>query len=128
MFDYLSLEVSKMVGDTINLDFNVSGEFKQDESKYNLVFVLQAASKTSEELDVFLKLKCNALFAFKDVDGIDSIPDYFYRNSIAIVFPYVRAYVSMITQQTNSNKRVILPTMNLSSLGNVLKDETTVVK
>ena len=43
MFDYLSLEVSKMVGDTINLDFNVSGEFKQDESKYNLVFVLQAA-------------------------------------------------------------------------------------
>lgn len=52
------------------------------------------------------------------------MPSYFYRNSIAIVFPYIRAFISTVTLQANIPP-IILPTMNLTSLEIPLKQNTT---
>ncbi|EXZ22215.1 pretranslocase subunit SecB family protein, partial [Bacteroides fragilis str. S13 L11] len=52
------------------------------------------------------------------------IPNFFYPNSIAILFPYVRAFVSTLTLQANI-KPILLPTLNLSSLQDTLRENTT---
>ena len=63
-------------------------------------------------------------FDFENVNKIEDIPSFFYRNSIAILFPYVRAYISLVTNQANI-PALVLPTMNLVSLEKPLKENTT---
>lgn len=38
---------------------------------------------------------------FESARTLEDIPDYFYANSIAILFPYVRAFVSTVSLQAN---------------------------
>lgn len=75
--------------------------------------------------EVVVQLESIALFQMEDnVKTIDEIPDYFYANSIAIVYPYLRAFVSTLTLQSNA-KPMVLPTMNLSSLEGDLRKNTS---
>ena len=53
------------------------------------------------------------------------IPDFFYPNSLAIIFPYIRAFVSTLTLQANV-RPIVLPTVNLMGLTDMLRKETTV--
>ncbi len=69
------------------------------------------------------QIKCIAIFEFEDKINFEDIPSYFYINSIAILFPYVRAFVSTVTLQANIPP-IVLPTMNISSLGKPLKEST----
>jgi preprotein translocase subunit SecB len=46
--------------------------------------------------------------------------DYFVRNAPAIVFPYIRAYISNLTTQSGLFT-VQLPTLNLNNLADALK-------
>ena len=71
----------------------------------------------------FVEVSCKGVFKFEEVNNFDEIPDFFYRNSIAILFPYLRAYVSMVTTQANV-PGIILPTLNLSHLEHDLKSNT----
>lgn len=70
-----------------------------------------------------INVRCDAVFKFNNALSRYEIPDYFYRNCIAILFPYVRAFVSTLTLQANIPP-VILPTYNLSSLGDSLLNNT----
>ncbi len=83
-------------------------------------------------LDVFVKdsnesfdIKIVALgfFEFKLVRSIDSLSNYFYTNAPAIIFPYIRSYISSITALSGL-KAINLPVMNLSSLKDELKANT----
>lgn len=71
-----------------------------------------------------MRINCKGLFEFKNVETIEDIPDFFYKNSIAILFPYVRAYISLVTTQANV-PGIILPTYNLSNLEEKLRNNTT---
>ncbi|MBQ2321387.1 MAG: protein-export chaperone SecB, partial [Bacteroidales bacterium] len=44
-------------------------------------------------------------------------------NSVAIIFPYIRAFVSTISLQANVNP-IVLPTINLTGLTGELKRQT----
>ena len=70
-----------------------------------------------------VNVRCVARYSFHDIHSLDEVPDYFYSNSIAILFPYVRAFVSTLTLQANVAP-ILLPTLNLSELQNVLKENT----
>jgi preprotein translocase subunit SecB len=67
-----------------------------------------------------------AIFSFTGVEKLEDIPDFFYRNALAIVFPYIRSFVSTLTLQSNS-KLIILPTMNLSKLEKPLREKTSTI-
>ena len=54
---------------------------------------------------------------------LEEIPGFFYPNSLAIIFPYVRAFVSTITLQANVHP-VMLPTLNLIGLTEELRSNT----
>lgn len=59
----------------------------------------------------------------KEVD-IALLESYFYINAPALLFPYIRAYISTLTN-LSGYKPVNLPTLNLQRLGKELKERTT---
>lgn len=74
-------------------------------------------------------IKCKLIGFFKFVESIEleSVPDYFYNNSLAILFPYLRSFISSLTLQANT-KILVLPTMNLSKVGKEFKQNIIVVE
>ena len=86
-------------------------------------FVINVSNKESE--NPFVEISCKGIFKFENVSTFEEIPEFFYRNSIAILFPYVRAYLSLVTTQANV-PGIILPTLNLSNLETELKSNTVI--
>jgi preprotein translocase subunit SecB len=108
----------------LNITINPKGSFYSKEYRYILDFEVVVKCKETET-DI-VTVTCSASFTFNDINSIDDIPNYFYPNSIAIIFPYIRAFVSTISLQANVQP-VILPTINLMGLTEVLKNKTQVI-
>lgn len=111
-----------------NLDLNVKfipkGEFIKNDSIFNLyLMVIISSSKDGVETN-FVEVNCFSEFIFSEQINLCDIPGFFYPNSIAIIFPYIRAFISTLSLQANMNP-IILPTMNLTSLQEELKNNTT---
>lgn len=106
---------------TLNIEIIPSGIYEQSKGIYFLNFEIKVICKetNSEVVDV----TCRAQFSFNEPVQIEEIPDYFYPNSLAIMFPYVRAFVSTITLQANVHP-VVLPTVNLMGLTEELRNNT----
>lgn len=116
------LHLAKVTGN-LNLQFFPEGLFDADTHQYHLYLSFRAINDNSED-EVIVQLESISLFQMEDiVTKVEDIPSYFYANSIAIVFPYLRAFVSTLTLQSNS-KPMVLPTMNLSSLEEELRRNT----
>lgn len=123
-FEQVHINMDRHEGDKLLVDFQPSGIFDKEEKKYSLSFVFSAFSSDEEGVKPFVRVKCVGVFNFVDIDSLQDIPEFFYRNSIAILFPYMRAYVSMVTNQANIVP-IMLPTLNLTSLEKPLKENTT---
>ncbi|MGX9986849.1 hypothetical protein [Soonwooa purpurea] len=121
-FSKVSISLENKTSNDIQISFNPSGRFISESSSYELKFIFNALTNDSP----FVEIECVANFKFENVSGFDEIPTYFYRNSIAIIFPYVRAFISTVTLQANIPP-VVLPTMNLSSLEKPLRDHTVLI-
>jgi preprotein translocase subunit SecB len=111
----------------IKLDFHPSGEFYSSGNNslfdLKLRFRAYSISRDKDNPDVDITLK--ATFKFDGLLELDEVPSYFYGNSIAIVFPYIRAFVSTLSLQSNhSSKLIVLPTLNLSQLSVPLRENT----
>lgn len=121
-FEKIDMDLSANPGH-IGINIDPSGIYYPANGQYDLSFVFQALRQTDNQS--FITILCKARFVFSNPVLFEEIPDYFYLNSIAILFPYVRAFVSIITLQANINP-LILPTMNLASLQETLKKNTEV--
>ena len=125
LFSKVGIDYSKKQNDEdkkIDIDLDPSGILHEDDSIYVLTFLFKASTSGNEP---FVEIKCEANFSFNMKVNKNTIPDFFYKNSIAILFPYIRAFVSTVTLQTNAEP-IVLPTMNLSSLEHPLKENTKV--
>lgn len=105
----------------MRLDFAPSCKFDKAAKIAHLRFGVKVSS--GDIVEPFCFVEC--VGAFK-IDG-DAIPEFFYTNSIAILYPYVRAMVGLVCLQANFGSAVVLPTLNLSGLAGFLKDNTTEV-
>ncbi len=121
-FDNVSICLSNHQSNEISLAFETKGIYDEKESIYELIFSVKAFNEGNIEKP-FVNVECVGLFKFENVTTIDEVPDFFYRNSIAILFPFVRAYVNMITVQANV-PGIMLPTLNLTSLESELRQNT----
>ena len=109
----------------LGISFSPKGVFYAKDVRYDLVFdVTVECGETGTEV---IKVSCEASFSFCNKVSIKDIPDYFYQNSLAIVFPYVRAFVSTISLQANVQP-VVLPTVNLMGLTEELKEQTKIIE
>jgi preprotein translocase subunit SecB len=122
-FNKVNIDLSNHKSNDLSLSFETKGLYLEKQSKFELTFVVKVFNKELEETP-FVTVQCVGLFDFENVTNFNEIPNFFYRNSIAILFPYVRAYVSLVTNQANI-PAVILPTLNLSHLESDLKSNTS---
>lgn len=121
-FKKVNIDTANFISkDDIEIGFDPSGIFNSSNQTYELTFSFTASNSNTQP---FVYIQCVGLFKFENVSTIDDIPVYFYKNSIAILFPFLRAFVSMVTIQANVHP-IMLPTMNLSALEEPLKLNTT---
>ncbi len=126
-FDKVDMDFTNFTNGNLKLAIEPSGVFVETNKSFILTFVFSAFVDEENVIieKPIVKIKCVAVFDFKNVNNLKDIPEYFYSNSIAILFPYIRAFVSTITLQANIPP-MIIPTMNLSSLKEDLENNTTV--
>lgn len=121
-FDKVEIDLSNHKSKELSVSFDTQGVYLKEMAQYELIFSVKVGH--NDEDTSFAKVQCRGKFAFENVSKLEDIPDFFYRNSIAILFPYVRAYISLVTTQANV-PGIILPTYNLSNLGEELIKNTT---
>ena len=98
----------------IKLEFRPSGRYLQKEGTFELKLELLGWDDDDKKKKI-IYVQCIAYFEFEKDLPFTDIPSYFYKNAIAIVFPYIRSFTSTLTLQANSGL-VILGLMNLSNL------------
>jgi len=69
-------------------------------------------SDSSEGFKV--EIESVGFFKFENIEK-DNLSSFLYHNAPAILFPYIRAYISSLTTLSGI-KPVVLPTLNLSNL------------
>ncbi|KAA5549204.1 protein-export chaperone SecB [Adhaeribacter rhizoryzae] len=120
-FDKVKIDLSNHKNKELSLSFDTSGLFYKSDAAFELTFLVKVSDKESD--NPFVEVQCKGIFKFENVSTLDEIPDFFYRNCIAILFPYVRAYISLVTTQANV-PGIILPTLNLTNLEEGLRRNT----
>lgn len=124
--DNFSFDSESIVDENISIKIDPTGKFISKERSFLLKFEFYAFGKDLGIDKSFVTCTMNAEFVFSEnIKTVEDIPSYFYANSIAIVFPYLRSFISSLTVQANI-KPFILPTMNLSSLSVPLKEKIVV--
>jgi preprotein translocase subunit SecB len=109
---------------SINIEFHPSGIYYQSQGLYQLTLRFYAKHGAKSDLIMF-DLITEGIFSFEPNTPIGNFPEYFYPNSIAILYPYVRAFITTVTA-VGSDAPLILPTLNLALLGKPLQESTTV--
>lgn len=122
-FPKASIDFTRPADASLEVYFSPSGKYFPQEGLYELVFSTTISCENTNE--VVANVDCVASFRFKNAVTIDDIPSFFYPNSLAILFPYIRAFISTISLQANV-KPVVLPTLNLRGLEQRLKNNTIV--
>jgi preprotein translocase subunit SecB len=105
---------------TINLNFDPKGVI----SKENSCFKLQLGVKIDDIDESFhIEVIIVADFYFDTDISQENLNNYFFINAPALLFPYVRAYISTLTTLSGINP-INLPTLNLTALGGQLQQNT----
>lgn len=122
IFDKVNIDLENLKNDSqLSLDINPSGIYSAETGIFQLIFVFTAFQGDNRVISV----RCVSEYKFQELTPYEELPRMFYANSIAILFPYVRAFVSTVTLQANIPP-ILLPTMNLTSLGEKLQAQTTI--
>lgn len=109
----------------LTIGFSPSGVYNSKTGEFELKIKF-VAYRAENQNDVILDLAIYAVFKFNSALGYEEIPEYFYKNAIAIAFPYLRSFISTLTLQANT-KLLKLGLMNLSDLEEPLRKNTIVV-
>lgn len=92
------------------IDINPSGRKK--DNKFELLLEITINDK-NEAINIHLNIV--GYFNFRANINANTLPQYFIVNAPAILFPYVRAYISLLTSLSGIGT-ITLPTLNMSSL------------
>lgn len=100
--------------DTLNINIHPNGLKEKD--KFTLTLDLHIKDKK----DLFnVNILMEAYFYFREDIPFDMMGHFFTINAPAIIFPYIRGYISMLTSLSGCGT-VMLPTLNLTDLGKEL--------
>ena len=121
--EYLFKETSiKLTGEDISDDvvFGIepNGIFEEDNKMFILTLNVLVKDKKSS-----LEVKMTVTGKFKyETNDIQELVPYLGFNAPAIIFPYIRAYITNITALGGMSP-IILPTLNMESVGKELLDK-----
>lgn len=116
------LEINKISGDELDVKFDVSGELNIPKKKFFLSLKTEI-SDVSRDINFEVEFEGKFSITSEKVE----INDFILINAPAILFPYIRAYITTMTSLSGI-KPMILPTLNLTSLKSELEDKIVIVK
>ncbi|WP_018107433.1 protein-export chaperone SecB [Porphyromonas bennonis] len=122
-FLQVSMDFEAQEGATLSVSFDPYGEYSKATGEYKLRLITRVSSEEKE----FISTTLQVVFGFTEPIELSEIPDYFYPNCMAIVFPYVRSFLSTLSLQANVPP-IILPIINFSDLQGLLKRNTKEVE
>jgi len=104
----------------LNIDVIPSGIIEKSKK----IFQLRLDVSVSENNDRFkAKIVAIGLFLFNEISDANSLPDYFYINAPAIMFPFIRSYISALTALSGMES-INLPIVRMANLVEKLKENT----
>ncbi|MDO4714955.1 MAG: protein-export chaperone SecB [Bacteroidales bacterium] len=109
----------------LDIKFSLDGIFFAKEARYELHFDTRVTDCVTGA--AVAEVACVGNYGFEPGTTHEAIPRYFYLNALAILFPYVRAFISTLTLQANVQPTILLPTLNLESMNEELEANTKVV-
>jgi len=113
----------KKLSPEVSLSFTPKGIINKKDS----VFKLQLGVKIEDKNKSFnIEIKAVANYIFDRNENLENLNKYFYINAPALLFPYIRAYISTLTNLSGF-KPINLPTLNMTQLGDNLKKNTSEV-
>lgn len=108
----------------LDLELIPKGIFYSKKSLFHVTFEFNAFKAGTKTRIINCNLR--GIFEFRETMTFEDVPKYFYDNALAILYPYLRSFISNMTLQANS-KLLVLPTMNLSKTAKVFMDNIEVV-
>lgn len=105
----------KKLSKEMEFAINPEGIFNKEEKTFELILNLVINDK---EHNLDLSIRIHGYFTY-DGSNMDEVRSFIGINSPAILFPYIRAYVSNITA-LGGMPPVIMPTLNLKGVGEQL--------
>lgn len=104
----------------LQLMFTPKGVINKEEA----TFQLQLGVKIEDEhKSLNIEIDAIANYTFENKLGSDTLGNFFYINAPALLFPYIRAYISTLTNLSGFEP-INLPTLNMTRLGDDLKRNT----
>ena len=103
------------------LSFDPKGIIDKRESSFQLHLSVKIED---ENKAINIEIQAIANFAFAETIETEFLENFFYINAPALLFPYLRAYISTLTNLSGF-ETITLPTLNLAQLGDDLKNNTT---
>ncbi|MEG1313848.1 MAG: protein-export chaperone SecB [Bacilli bacterium] len=97
------------VSPNINIEFSKE-ENQEEDNQFNLILT---CSITDENQSLKVYVKAMGVFEFDSHINESILKIFFKTNAPAILFPYVRAYISSLTALSGISP-IIIPTLNLS--------------
>lgn len=122
-FLQVSMDMETQEAATLSVSFDPCGEYSKSTGEYKLRLITRVSSEEKE----FISTTLQVVFGFIEPIELSEIPGYFYPNCMAIVFPYVRSFLSTLSLQANVPP-IILPIINFSDLQGILKRNTKEVE
>ena len=104
--------------DNIRSEFGINFDAKGKHYAKTNIFKLFLKVQVLQEPEklIFIELDTESTFVIQaELSELEELMKFFVKNAPAIVFPYIRAYVSTLTTQSG-NRPIILPTLNLIGL------------
>jgi len=107
-----SIERNPVKQGEVEFEIKPSGLIDKSKKQFQLTLEINVKDKN---LSFDINMTALGMFKFKN-DAIDAtLSNYFYTNAPAIIFPYIRAYISSISALSGLHT-VNLPVMNVSGL------------
>ena len=104
----------------LSIKFSPSGIINRNDKVFQLHLDIEIKDEGGF---INIEVSSFANFHFEDNLEQDTLDNFFYINASALIFPYIRAYISALTTLSGMNP-ITLPTMNLTSLSEDLKNNT----
>lgn len=111
----------KMPSKKISLGFAPEGFINKKDSTFQLHLGVKIED---ENKAINIEINAVADYYFVSKEGLDNLNNFFFVNAPALLFPYLRAYISTLTNLSGFEP-INLPTLNMTGLGEDLKKNTS---
>ena len=109
----------------LGINISPSGKILLKRNQFHLFLTTEVKD---EEEKFIASVKTLSIFTFSPESDIDAYKSTFFtKNAPALVFPYIRAYLSTLTAQSGLIN-ISLPTLNLTPLAKDLKNNIEVIE